>query len=175
MHPDADLIHRDLGHDEGLRLQAYDDATGNPVPPGGSYSGNLTIGVGRNLDGNPLTQDEIAVVGHDGRSAPITAEQAYYLLDNDLAAVYARLSAHIPWWESLTEVRARVVAELCFNMGWGDGLRGLSSFKNTLGAIAKGLYNQAATGLMASRWAQQVGSRANRLTRMLASGYDIAP
>ena len=40
------MILADLCADEGLRLTAYDDATGLPVPGGGKCEGTLTIGYG---------------------------------------------------------------------------------------------------------------------------------
>lgn len=154
--------------EEGLRLMPYDDATGQPVPPGGRARGKLTIGVGRNLDANPLTKIERDIIGHDGRSQPITHEQAMMLLNHDIANVCCSLDHNLPWWDKLDEVRARVLADMCFNMG----IVKLLGFKNTLSHARTGAYNNAANDMKASLWYTQVGSRGRRLERMMRTGED---
>lgn len=47
-----------LEQDEGKRSQPYDDATGQKV----RGAGFITIGIGRNLDGFPLTQEEVEMM-----------------------------------------------------------------------------------------------------------------
>ena len=162
--PDTDLITRDLRSDEGMRLSPYYDSRDQ-----------LTIGIGHCLDTNPMTPAQVALVGHDGRDDPITQEQAYSILADDLECTYELLDSHAAWWADLDEVRARVIAEMCFNMGWGNGAHGLSSFVHTLYYFKSGNYAAASAGMLASGWASQVGARANRLARMVASGKDIAP
>jgi lysozyme len=58
-----------------------------------------------------------------------------------------------------------VLVNMAFNMGGG-----LLSFVNTLAAIQRGDYNAAANGMLASRWATQVGARATRLADMMRNG-----
>lgn len=153
---------------EGLRLLPYDDATGKVVESGNGYRGNLTIGVGRNLDGNPLTSKEIAFVGHNCREKAITKEQAIYLLGNDIAHHACALNENIPWWTFLDEVRGRVLVDMCFNMG----VIKLLGFKNTLSSIRSGAYSRAADGMAASLWYIQVGMRGKRLEKMMRTGQD---
>lgn len=57
--------------EEGLRLEAYDDATGKPPRPGDDVSGTLTIGIGH-------TGPDVV------RGLRITEEEACRLLDRDL-------------------------------------------------------------------------------------------
>lgn len=153
---------------EGLRLLPYDDATGDPIKPGQHYRGKLTIGVGRNLDGNPLTNQEIATIGHNGREQAITKNQALMLLDHDVAATVGALNRNLPWWQFLDEVRARVLADLCFNMG----IVKLLFFKNFLSHMRIGSFDAAADDLKDSVWYEQVGSRAVRLVVMVRTGKD---
>lgn len=111
--------------------------------------GKLTIGVGRNLD-----------------DVGISEEEARHLLANDVARTVADLDRHLPWWSSLDPVRQRVLVNLCFNIGIGS----LMEFKKTLGAVRRGDYVGAAYGMLASRWASQVGARATRLAHMMSTG-----
>lgn len=112
-------------------------------------AGKTTIGVGRNLDDVGLNDEEIA-----------------FLLRNDINRVCADLDREIPWWRQMSEARQRVVA----NMGFNLGIRGLLGFKNTLAAMREGRYKDAASGMLASKWAGQVGARAQRLAKMMEVG-----
>lgn len=111
--------------------------------------GKLTIGVGRNLDSVGIHDDE-----------------AYLMLENDIHDAMHSLDKYLPWWRNLDEVRQRVLVNMCFNMG----IAGLLGFKNTLAAIQAGRYTDAAAGMLASKWAGQVGARAQRLSEMMAKG-----
>lgn len=163
-----DRLHAQLILEEGLRLMAYDDATGYPVPPGGVCRGKLTVGVGHNLDANPLTADELAAVGHDGRKQPITRANAIMILDNDITVACYELDRHVPWCESLDEIRARVMVDLSFNMG----INKLMGFQHFLGYMNQGQYDHAASELENSVWYDQVGARGVRLAGMVRSGED---
>jgi lysozyme len=123
---------------EGLKLKPYRDT-----------AGNLTIGVGRNLDGVGVSKTE-----------------ALSLLANDIAGLEAALDAAQPWWRRLDDVRQDVMAELAFNLG----TTGLGAFHGTLSALEAGQYAAAADRLLASRWASQVGARANELAAILRTG-----
>jgi lysozyme len=116
---------------EGLRLRPYR-----------CTAGKLTIGVGRNLDDNGITQAE-----------------AFALLENDIIAVEADLDRTWPWWRQMTDPRQQVLADMCFNLG----VNRLGGFVNTIAAMKRGDYEAAADGMLASLWASQVGRRAQRL------------
>lgn len=161
-------LHDQLILHEGLRLLPYDDATGKPVAPGAHYRGKLTTGIGRNLDDNPLSPAEVAVIGHQGRNQAITKEQALFLLDNDIKHVCRSLDIELPWWQYLDEVRARVLVDMCFNMG----VTKLLTFKNTLSFIRGGNYVKAAANMERSLWYSQVGARGERLAIMVLTGKD---
>lgn len=114
-------------------------------------AGRLTIGVGRNLE-----------------DRGITLAEARMLLANDLTDVRNGLLNALPWVGNLDEVRQRVLIDMAFNLG----LQGLLEFKRTLAAVQAGQYQQAATMMLQSRWAKQVGQRAERLARMMVTGAD---
>jgi lysozyme len=139
-----DIIEQLILH-EGSVDHAYSDSLGF-----------LTIGVGRLIDkrkGGRLRPDEIR-----------------YLLHNDIKDVRASLDKRLPWWRGLSPVRQKVLEDMCFNLG----IDGLCGFKNTLAAIQGGDYERAAVGMLASKWASQVGGRAIRLAQMMRTGADYA-
>lgn len=122
---------------------------GERLMPYRCTAGKLTIGVGRNLEDRGITREESA-----------------YLLANDIAAEERELLRALPWVGTLDEVRQRVLLDMSFNMG----LAGLLGFKRTLATIQAGDYQAAATMMLDSKWAKQVGQRAERLSRMMATG-----
>lgn len=139
---------------EGLRLKPY-------YCP----AGHLTIGIGRNLEGNPLTEEEKEYIGHSVKEG-ITNDQAFYLCRNDLKKVRADLDKHLPWWRDLNADRQFVMIDLCFNMG----IKKLLQFQKTLSSIANGYYVKAGEQLMQSLYAKQVGKRAERNAKCLQTG-----
>lgn len=111
--------------------------------------GKLTIGIGRNLD-----------------DVGITRAEADYLLGNDIATAEAGLLNAYPWVAGLDGVRQQVLVNMALNMGMAT----LSTFKATLAAVEAGDWSGAAAGMRASKWAGQVGARAQRLAKMMETG-----
>lgn len=112
-------------------------------------AGKLTIGVGRNLDDRGISPDE-----------------AMYMLANDIKDARREMSAAFPWFDKLDDVRQAVLIDMCVNLG----LSRLQGFRNTLALIGVGKYEAAAQEMLNSKWAEQVGRRAQRLSRMMATG-----
>lgn len=111
--------------------------------------GKTSGGVGRNLSDVPFSDEEIDL-----------------MLTNDIARTTAALDKSLSWWRNLDPVRQRVIVNMAFNMG----VAGLMTFKNTLAAVQNGDYAAAATGMLQSKWAAQVGARAVRLSNMMRTG-----
>lgn len=111
--------------------------------------GKVTGGVGRNLTDRAFSADEIDL-----------------MLKNDIDMVGRALDQNMPWWRQMNDVRQNVLANMCFNMGVG----GLGTFVNTLAAMQAGQYDVAAKGMLASKWAKQVGDRAIRLAAQMRTG-----
>ena len=111
-------------------------------------SGKLTVGVGRNLEDLGLSDGEID-----------------FLLRNDLMRVQSELAVNVPCFLNLSDVRQDVLMDMCFNLGISRFLQ----FKNMLTALEIGDYIEAAAEMLDSRWAKQVGERANRLAKMMAT------
>ena len=113
-------------------------------------AGKLTIGIGRNLDDCGISQTE-----------------AYVLLENDIQNCERQLVDEIPdIYNALDEVRKSVLLNMCFNLG----IKGLLGFNNTLAYIGAGDWERAANGMLASKWAKQVGMRAIELSEMMRKG-----
>lgn len=111
-------------------------------------AGKLTIGYGRNL------QD----IG-------ISEEEAEAMLRADIDRCKKQLET-IPWFKKLCDARQAVLIDMCFNLGFD----GLMKFRRTLLFIENQNYKSAAAEMLNSRWANQVGSRALRLSRMMKTG-----
>jgi lysozyme len=111
-------------------------------------AGKLTIGVGRNIE-----------------DIGISEEEAMFLLDSDIARVRDELDRALPWWSGLSEARRNVLIDMCFNLG----ISRLLQFKNALTAIEEGRYDDGATEMLDSRWAKQVGARAENLAEAMRS------
>jgi len=109
-------------------------------------AGKLTIGVGRNLDDRGISESE-----------------ALHLLDNDIRAFWGQVVVALPWAVHAPEAVQEVLANLCFNLG----LAGLLGFRQTLALMQAGRYAEAAAELLRSKWAGQVGARAERLAQRL--------
>jgi lysozyme len=124
---------------------------GERLKPYRCTAGKLTIGIGRNLEDRGITPEESA-----------------YLLENDIARFQTELLRALPWVAKLDEVRQRVLLDMAFNLG----VQGLLQFKRTLAAIQAGDYERAAPMMLDSKWAEQVGQRAERLSRMMLTGKD---
>lgn len=125
--------------DEGVRPFAYTDSLGY-----------VTIAVGRNIDrrnGRGLSPDEIDM-----------------LLENDLTEAIQALSTKLNFYPRLTNVRKAVLISMYHNLG-----PKLFKFVKTLESMRQGDYERAAEQMLQSRWAEQVGRRAIRLSGMMAS------
>ena len=127
--------------DEGCVLYAYDD-----------HLGYATIGYGRLIDRR--------------RDGGISQDEAEYLLKNDIAARLKALEKAIDFWNDLDEVRKAVLLNMSFQLG----VDGLLKFKNTLAYIEAGDYENAAAGMLNSKWALQTPNRAKRMAEQMRSG-----
>ena len=138
----TDAIIKQLIEHEGDRLHPYVDTVGK-----------TTIGIGRNLTDNGITQEE-----------------SLYLCENDLGKVRADLDAFWPGWRSIDEIRQRVLLDMAFNLG----ITRFMDFHITLSQVRTGNYTAAAASMLLSKWARQVGPRAIRLAEMMRTGAEVS-
>lgn len=136
-----DIVRAQLRIDEGCVEHAYTDS-----------EGYLTIGVGRLIDarrGGKLRPDEISL-----------------MLENDITEAEADAKVLFPSFPGLSENRQAVLVNMAFNLGQ----KRLAEFKRFRDAIEAGAWEQAAAEMLDSRWAEQVGSRAQRLAKQMREG-----
>ena len=133
-----------LRRHEGLRLDPYKCS-----------EGYLTIGYGRNIETNGISEAE-----------------AEFMLSNDLIACESELKDE-GWYNQLDETRRAVVLNMAFNLGKPK----LMQFKKFIGALSDDDYETASKemvtgsdGVSPSKWASQVGSRAYELADQMRTG-----
>jgi len=147
-----EIIKRLLVH-EGMVLKPY------KCP-----AGYLTVGIGRNLETNPLTPKEKEKIGDVQKG--VSVEQAFYLLKNDIKRCEEDLIKNISWFYQLDDERQYALLDMCFNMG----IKRLLGFKRMLGAMFIGDYRGAAKECLLSKYARDVGDRAKRIARLIETG-----
>lgn len=125
---------------------------GTKLKPYTDTEGKLTIGTGRNLTDVGIAESEAAA-----------------MLANDIIRVEMELDEEFTWWRTMNTVRQRVLLNMAFNMGMAT----LLTFTHTLAALASTDYTLASQRMLQSRWAEEVGARASRLSQMMASGQDV--
>jgi len=131
---------------EKLKQTLVEDE-GLMLKPYTRIAGKLTIGVGRNIEDRGLTEAE-----------------AMFLLSTDIEIVLQELGKNLPWFESAPEAVRMVLANMCFNMG----ITRLLTFQETLAYLERGEYFEASLEILNSLWAKQVGTRAERLSRLIS-------
>ena len=138
---------------EGCRLQPYY-----------CTKGRQTIGVGRNLDENPITPEEKKVVGDWEKG--ITKQAAFYLLRNDIKRLEKECAEKIAFYPLLDDERQYALLDMAFNLG----VAGLKRFKKMLMAMACGYWEDAAKECLDSKYAREVGQRAKRIAETIRTG-----
>jgi len=129
-----------LKRHEGVRTHAY------------KCSANMiTVAVGRNID-------------EDG-GLGLSIDEIEFLLENDIRRCKQELIL-LPWFTEIDSVRQDALVNMCFNLGFTR----LMGFKNALTAMSVGDYDKAADEFMDSRWAEQVGLRADEVCEMIRTG-----
>jgi lysozyme len=116
----------------------------------------------------------VATIGW-GHTAPdvcegmtCTGEQAEAWLRRDIqnAVVDAAVALGSQYFYGLDEVRRAALTDAAFNLGRAR----LAGFTHMLEAIRRGDFDRAAREALASRWAAQVGVRAQEVAGMLRDG-----
>lgn len=120
---------------EGRRMKPYTDTTGH-----------LTVGVGRNLTSVRFSTAEVDL-----------------MLETDIDHAVADCRKLFPTFDTLSEVRQAVLADMVFNMG----LVRLRKFQRMRRALRNEDFDTASLEMLDSTWAEQVGRRALRLAQMM--------
>jgi lysozyme len=141
MTPAEQIVTRQLIRDEGgYRLKPYHDT-----------EGFLTIGVGRCLELDGITQDEAELLfQHDIEDAVHACERAF------------------PTWLTISPARQAALLNMAFNLG----LPHLMTFVKVRQYVGQENWPSAAREVLRSKWATQVGLRALRIARQLETGVE---
>jgi len=126
-----------LKRHEGLRLKPYKCTMGFD-----------TIGYGRNLETNGISEDE-----------------AETLLANDVFKVMEQLADR-----GLLQDHTKPRQDVLINMAFQLGVSGLLKFKNMIAALDDKDYKRASVEMLDSRWAKQTPNRANELAKQMREG-----
>lgn len=150
--------------DENELVQRFVLHEGCVLTPYKCPAGYLTIGVGRNLETNPLTEEERKVCGDYMHG--ITKNAAFYLLRNDIKKVKRECEKNIPFFYKLDNERQYALLDMAFNMG----IKRLLGFRRMLANMAVGNWNEAAAECLSSNYARQTGNRARRIANTIKTG-----
>lgn len=149
-----------------------------------------TIGYGTNLDAHPkyIPFQDIQMQVRRGRlhGASLKVElirrgmtwdvqQAEEAMLDELASCLTELGARCGQFNRLIEIAETVRAEVLLNMAFNMGVPNLLGFKNTLAMLdaaisGQGTYAAVARGMLNSKWARQVKSRARELSKQMETG-----
>ena len=114
-------------------------------------AGKLTIGFGRNLDDVGITKDEAAA-----------------MLSTDVGRVVADLRDMFSEFDEFEEDRQHALMDMRYNLGPGR----FRTFEKMIEAVRIGAWSTAAEEALDSKWAKQVGSRAQVVSALLRSPHD---
>jgi lysozyme len=124
-------------------------------------AGKNTIGVGWNMDANPLPRDIKAYLDDHGE---ITDTMVYRLLDLSLDTAIENCLKLYNHFKEFPEKIQMCLVDLMFNMGLGK----MKKFVNTNRFIEDKDWKLAANGLKNSLWYKQVGVRAREIVKIIA-------
>lgn len=110
--------------------------------------GKTTIGVGYNLTDRGISE---AWINNQ--------------LETDINYFYNFLYTTFGWFKSLNDPRQIALVDMCFM-----GAKNLLTFKKMIAALEAKNYYLAAKEMLNSKWANQVGKRAQDLAEMIKTG-----
>lgn len=178
----ADMINRIVDQliiDEGIRLKPY-------YCP----ANKLTIGIGRNLEGNGLSWDEMITLIQSYNPYNEKRKQRFpadYLRQDGAVLMEALIKDFNKWgitrdeaiylckndiYNCINQLNKKLkwfesspeeLKEVLINMCFNMGIKSLLTFRNTLYHMSVGQYKKASVNMLKSKWARQVKGRAVRL------------
>ena len=138
---DIEQLRETLKVDEGVKYEIYKDHLGYP-----------TFGIGHLIVESDQEYGEPVGTG-------VHLNRVNEAFDEDVSVMIDEAKKLFPDLEDLPEEAQQVIVNMTFNMGRPR----LSKFKKFIAGVNAGDWEKAAVEMMDSRWAKQVGSRAERL------------
>lgn len=105
-------------------------------------------------------------IGHNLRDRPISERAIRVIFEDDMAVAEADARRLVTNFDMLSDARKAVVVNMSFNLGYTR----FAEFKNTLRLINTFNFEAAADAMLQSKWATQVGARAQRLAKAMREG-----
>ena len=137
----VDKLREQLKIDEGVKYEIYNDHLGYP-----------TFGIGH------LVTEQDEEYGKP-TGTPVSEQRVNDVFDNDVAIYMSEAKKVFPNLDQLPDEAQQVIVNMTFNMGAPR----LAKFKKFIAGVNNSDWNTAAVEMMDSRWAKQVGNRAERL------------
>jgi lysozyme len=138
---DIEQLRETLKVDEGVKYEIYKDHLGYP-----------TFGIGHLIVESDEEYGQSVGTG-------VHLDRVNEAFDEDVSVMIDEAKKLFPDLEDLPEEAQQVIVNMTFNMGRPR----LSKFKKFIAGVNAGDWEKAAVEMMDSRWAKQVGSRAERL------------
>lgn len=126
-------------------------------------AGHWTIGVGWNLDSNPLPEDVDFYFKQNGK---ITDEMIDRLLETSVRWAVNDCHVLFPEFDSFAEVRKMALVDFVFQLGFKKA----RTFVKSIAAINTGRWSDAAREMEKSTWFVQVPRRASEIINMIEYG-----
>ena len=146
---DVKKFEADLVAHEGRRNKPYFDS-----------EGFVSFGIGRNLIGKPLTEEERAFGKKVGFHSDLFVD---FLFSRDTSGAIRDLAKVAPWYEEHPEPVQRALANLSFQMGEAR----LRLFSPSLALVQAGRYRDAGRRLRGTLWARQTPRRAHEVISLI--------
>lgn len=148
---DFEALKERLKTEEGVRLIPYRDSRGF-----------WTAGVGHNLEAHCSRPELTEII----RKKSITQNQAEQWLEDDIHDALTSCRECFDFFEGLSDNRQSVLVDFMFNLGRAK----VCAFHRMIESLQDEDYATAATEMLNSRWAEQVGVRAIKLAQMMRDG-----
>jgi lysozyme len=137
----VDKLREQLKIDEGVKYEVYNDHLGYP-----------TFGIGHLI--TEADEEYGKPVG-----TLVNEQRVNAVFDSDVAIYISEAKKVFPNLTELPSEAQEVIVNMTFNMGAPR----LAKFKKFIAGVNNSDWNTAAVEMMDSRWAKQVGNRAERL------------
>ncbi len=110
-------------------------------------------------------------VGHgilvdERRGGGISYIESLFIVRNRVNLLQASIREVWPWTKDLSENRQDALRQMAYNLG----IKGLGTFKKMMIALSYEDYSLAADEALDSKWAKQVGDRAERIADLIRRG-----
>ncbi len=139
---DTNKLREQLKIDEGVKYEVYDD-----------HLGYKTFGIGHLV--TPEDEEYGSPCG-----TPVAVDRVNSVFDKDVETYISESEKVFGNLQQMPEEAQQVIVNMCFNMGAPR----LGQFKKFIKAIHDEDWATASVEMLDSRWAKQVGERANRLS-----------